>query len=388
MTSLAKSWLRVGPAQEDVETSSQGHQPSLAEVLMMLATMFAIHLLAVCRVSGFWELATQHSDDMDYVEIAGIIRNWHFAGGPLPGDFWGFPYAIAAGSKLFSIPELMAAVLISVLASLAVCILAYRLYGGWVTAAFVLINYEWTRLSVEGGSEPLFMCLLYASFVAVRADRWNLAALLASLSTVVRPVGVFALVSFAVVLAMRRDYRQLATITLIGLGIGTLYIAPIWLLCGNPFANYALYQAGGDWGPHGLPITYPFGALISSFLAALHHQNARWYTLTLFAAWPTLALLSATMIWRPRNRQGFLLRYRPEALFASAYFLFFFLYNNFEVVWLFSRFLIPVLPILVFSLRDWIPKDRRVVWGAAVMSALLSSASIVHFRNIFGFKLP
>src|ERR1035438_651799 len=222
MTSLAKSWLRVGPAQEDVETSSQGHQPSLAEVLIMLATMFAIHLLAVCRVSGFWELATQHSDDMDYVEIAGIIRNWHFAGGPLPGDFWGFPYAIAAGSKLFSIPELMAAVLISVLASLAVCILAYRLYGGWVTAAFVLINYEWTRLSVEGGSEPLFMCLLYASFVAVRADRWNLAALLASLSTVVRPVGVFALVSFAVVLAMRRDYRQLATITLIGLGIGTL----------------------------------------------------------------------------------------------------------------------------------------------------------------------
>jgi hypothetical protein len=368
--------------------ASGGREPSLVEVLLMLATMFTVHLWAVCRVSRFWELATLRSDDMDYVEVAKIIRNWHFSGGPLPGDFWGFPYAIAGASKLFSMPELMAAVLISVLASLAVCILAHRLYGGWVAAAFILINFEWIRVSIEGGSEPLFMCLLYASFVAVRTNRWNLAALLASLSTAVRPVGVFALLCFAIILAMQRSYRQLALITLIGLAIGTLYVVPICLLFGNPFANFVLYRAGGDWGPHGWPLTYPFGALISSFLTALHHQNARWYTLTLFVAWPTLALVGATMIWLPRNRQGFLLKYQTEALFASFYTLFFILYNNFEVVWLFSRFLIPVLPLLVFSLRDWIPKDRRVLWGAAVLSALLSSATIVRFKNIFGFRLP
>jgi hypothetical protein len=199
---------------------------------------------------------------------------------------------------------------------------------------------------------------------------------------------VFALLCFAIVLATRRSYRQLAVITLIGLAIGTLYVVPIWLLFGNPFANFALYRAGGDWGPHGWPVTYPFGALISSFLTALYHQNARWYTLALFAAWPTLAVVGATMVWLPRNRQGFLLRYQPEALFTTFYTLFFILYNNFEVVWLFSRFLIPVLPLLVFSLRHWIPKDRRVLWGAAVVSALMSSATIVHFKNIFGFRLP
>ena len=351
----------------------------------MLVMMLALHLLTVCRAGNFWELVVSRTDDMNYVEVAGIIRHWHFAGGPISQYFWGFPYAIAGVSAFLSIPELMAAVVVSVLASLALCLLLHRLYGGWVTAVFLLINYIWIQLSVEGGSEPLFMCLLFASFLAVRSDRWALAALLASLSTTVRPVGVFALLSFAIVLARRKSYRQLAIITLLGLTIGVLYVIPLWTIFGTPFANFVGYR--GDWGSHGWPLTYPFGALISSFLASLHNHNARWYTLTLFVAWPLAALVSTVAIWFPRNRQGFVARYQAEALFASAYTLFFFLYNNFEIVCLFSRFLVPALPLLVFSLRAWIPRDRRVLWGAAVLSALLSSASLVHFKNVFGFSL-
>jgi hypothetical protein len=263
-------------------------------------------------------------------------------------------------------------------------VLLHRLYGGWVTAVFLLINFEWIQLSVEGGSEPLFMCLLFVSFLMARSGRWYLAALLASLSTTVRPVGVFALVCLAIVLARQKSYRQLAVFTLIGLVIGVLYVIPLWRLYGTPFANFMGYR--GDWGPHGWPLTYPFGALISSFLASL--QKARWYSLTLFAAWPLLALVSTVAIWLPRNRHGFLAKYQPEALFASIYTFFYFSYNNGEIVWLFSRFLIPVLPLLVFSLRDWIPHDRRLLWAAAVLSALLSSAGLVHFKNVFGFSPP
>jgi len=76
------------------------------------------------------------------------------------------------------------------------------------------------------------------------------------------------------------------------------------------------------------------------------------------------------------------------------YVLFFLSYNYVSsdgvegVAWEFNRFLIPVFPLLLFSLRDWIPKDRRVLWGAAALSALLASAAMVGFKNVFGFKLP
>ncbi|MGO8788523.1 MAG: hypothetical protein ACLQVL_14235 [Terriglobia bacterium] len=386
MSPEQKPWWRLTPARKaQAAAASDSSEPSRLEVLLMLVMMLALHLLTVCRAGKFWELVVSRTDDMNYVEVADIIRLWHFSGGPISQYFWGFPYTIAAVSTLLSIPELMAAVVISVFASLALCLLLHRLYGGWVTAVFLLVNFIWIQLSVEGGSEPLFMCLLFASFLAARSDRWTLAVFLASLSTTVRPVGVFALLSFAIVLTRRKSYRQLAVITLIGLAIGVLYVIPLGIFFGTPFANFIGYH--GDWGPRGWPLTYPFGALISSFLAALHNHNVRWYTLTLFVAWPLVAVVSTVAIWLPRNRQGFVAKYRSEALFASIYTLFLLLYNNFEIVWLFSRFLIPVLPLLVFSLRDWIPRDRRVLWGAGVLSALLSSASLVHFRNVFGFSL-
>jgi hypothetical protein len=57
-------------------------------------------------------------------------------------ELWGYPYAIAGFSKLFSIQGLTASVLISVLSSLAASILVRRLYGGWVAAVVIFINYE------------------------------------------------------------------------------------------------------------------------------------------------------------------------------------------------------------------------------------------------------
>jgi hypothetical protein len=365
--------------------ASPAGEPSRAEVLLMFTTMLALHLVTLCRAGSFWEVVVSRTDDMDYVEVADIIRHWHFAGGPVSQYFWGFPYVIAAVSAVLAIPPLLAAVIISVVASLALCPLLYRLYGSWASGAFLVVNFLWLQLAMEGASEPLFMCLLYASLLAARADRWRAAALLASFATTVRPVGVLALLSFAIVLGMRRMYRQLADATLVGVTIGVLYVIPLWIFFKTPFANFVGYR--GDWGPDGRPITYPFKALISSFLAALHSHNASWYTLALFVAWPLVALLCVLAMWLPGRRRALVARHLPEALFASIYVLFFFLYNNSEICWLYSRFLIPVLPLLVYSCRELIPRDRRILWGTAMLSALLSSAGLVHFRNVFGFSL-
>ena len=351
----------------------------------MFTMVIAVHLVMVCRVRNFWEMVAVWPDNPAYLDIATVIRNWHFSGGEMPPHFWGFPYAIACISRLLSIPGLMALVMLSILGSLTACQLVHQLYGGWVATVFVFINYEWTILSVEGGAEPLFMCLLLASFLAARSSRWNLAALLASLCTTVRPLGAFALLCFAIVLARRKSYRQLAIITLIGLAIGVLYVVPLWIILGSPFANFTGYQP--DWGPHGWPLTFPFGALVPAYLTAFF-AGTRWYTLLFLATWPVLALAGTVRIWLPSNQPGFAAMYQPEALFVTLYTLFFLSYNYIGIAWYFSRFLIPVLPLLVYSLRDCIPRDRRVLWGAAGVSALLSAAALVTFKNVFGFGLP
>jgi hypothetical protein len=199
-------------------------------------------------------------------------------------------------------------------------------------------------------------------------------------------VGVFALVAFAAVLAMRRRYRQLAVITLIGLGIGILYLAPVWMLVGGPLGIITAYQQQ-SWGIHGWPVTYPFRAWVSSYLLELYGNTTRWPMLIFFPVWLVVGLVGTISMWFPHNRRRFS-GLQLEALFASIYTLFFLSYVDTTVAATLSRYLIPVLPLLLFSLRDWIPRDRRALWGAAALSALLASAGMVGFKNVFGFKLP
>ena len=171
----------VSEGEGNIAAASEPKEPSLAEVLLMFAVVFGVHLLMVCRATNFWEVIDSWGDNSDYLRISTAIQHWHFSGAERTWHFWGFSYAIAGISRLLSIPQPKVLVLVSLLAALAVSVLVHRLYGGWVAAAFLFfINYQWILTSVEGGSESLFTCLLFAAFLASRASRWKLAIVLAS----------------------------------------------------------------------------------------------------------------------------------------------------------------------------------------------------------------
>jgi hypothetical protein len=76
-------------------------------------------------------------------------------------------------------------------------------------------------------------------------------------------------------------------------------------------------------------------------------------------------------------------RGRPtEMLFAAGYLLFIYCYNSEWARGSFPRFAIPALPFVLLALNAWLPKDRRVVWGIAVVSSALAACSAVGIRNV------
>lgn len=125
-------------------------------------------------------------------------------------------------------------------------VLAYRLWGGWVAGFFAVLNFDWMQRLFLGGSEPLFMALVFGALLTVRRERWLLAALLAAFSTTVRLVGMFALVALGLALLLKRDFRNFSLATLTGLIVGGLYASPLALYFQNPLANVHRYQQA-DW---------------------------------------------------------------------------------------------------------------------------------------------
>src|SRR5205823_11804014 len=107
---------------------------------------------------------------------------------------------------------------------------------------------------------PLFLVLIFGAFLSARKEKWLLAALLAALGTIVRPMGVFALLGIGLTLLWRRRFQDFAVACGVGLLVGVLYVLPLALYFGSPAANVQGYNHA-DWN-NGMPLTFPLVAIV------------------------------------------------------------------------------------------------------------------------------
>ena len=346
----------------------------LRPVLLMTLACYFVYLLTIWRLTDYWEFVRAFGDNTPYVTITAAIEHWNFSQLHVK-LFWGLPYAAAVVSSVTHLTNLKALVAISILASLAAMTLSYKLWGGWVTIAFIILSREWLERSLLGGAEPLFLALLFAAFLAARKEKWALAALLVSLSTVVRPMGVFGLAGLAVALLVRRDYRRLAVATAIGLAIGALYILPLKLYVGDSLANVKGYNHA-DWHSNS-PVTFPFVAMVHD----IHTGSATKLNLARTAVWILFILLSSLLMAKSGALREYARSQPVEAMFWGLYLVFLFTYNSSWARAEFPRFAIPLVPFSAFALEQWIPRNYRLLFVVGLLAAVLSAAETVGITN-------
>ena len=239
----------IGPSATLPARPEAPDGPSQAELASLVILSFAVFVAVVALARNYAATVDNFGDSPAYMNLASAIRRWDFHGIVIK-QFWGLPYAMAALSKLTGLSDRTALFLFSFVPSLLAVVLARRLWNGWIAGYFAVLNFDWLQRSCLGGSEPLFVCLLLASFASVRRERWLLASLLASLATIVRPLGAFALVGIGLTLLWQRDFLKFAAATAIGLAVGVLYAIPLAMHFGDPLATVNSYhspQWQGGW---------------------------------------------------------------------------------------------------------------------------------------------
>src|SRR6266487_5770234 len=169
---FSRLWLSRKNGDLPAEARSRFKAGEIALLVLLTNLLFAGTILCFRRyqsaVNGF-------GDSGAYTEVASAIRQWNFTGLQVK-QFWGYPYAMAAVSAVTRISDQNSLLLVSFASSFLSIALAYKLWGGWIAGLFAVLNFDWMQRSYLGGSEPLFIALLFASFLAVRRERWILAA--------------------------------------------------------------------------------------------------------------------------------------------------------------------------------------------------------------------
>jgi hypothetical protein len=351
-------------------------EPSLLQIVALWLATCAIFVAGVSVFRNYFALVENSGDCSAYMAIASGIRHWDFHGLMIK-QFWGLPYTMAALSLSTGVSERTALLLVCFSSSLASVAIAYRLWGGWIAGFFAILNFDWMQRSYLGGSEPLFVALLFGSFLAIRKERWWLASLLASLATVVRPLGLFALVGIGLVLLWRRDYRRLVPAVATGLAIGILYVLPLGKELGDPLATVHSYHST-EW-QGGWLFGFPFYAIVKGTIT----EGAPFTNLILSFGWIFLVLIAVIVMIRSRTFREYAREHPVEILFLIPYVWCLYTYNYPH--WArgnFQRFSIPILPFVLIALYRWIPKDRRLLWALGTVMTVLAAASAVGLVNV------
>jgi hypothetical protein len=349
-----------------------------------------VQIAEAWRTFGWLNRATGNYDNLDnsnYIAVADAIRHWNPATLIDLQHFWGYPYVIIAVSSVLHISSLQALVVISLTCSVITCLLVHRLYGGLVAVAFGFVSSAWILLSVFGGVEPLFMALLFASFLAARRERWLLAIFLGCVATTVRPIGVLAPLALLASLLWQRQWKVVVKGSAVALAMSAAYLIPIRLLTGDAFFQIKLYSV--DWQEHSFPLahrgilTLPMLRLVQGFF----YMHERWSSLPASAlriGWILATAVGAILLWMPRYSRELPL---PERIFGCVYTTFLVFYN-FETITLYiPRFILPALPLILFTVRKWIPQNRRILWPLAATAIVFNTVTLWGFQTVFGFKL-
>jgi hypothetical protein len=356
--------------------SAWRESPTLSRVLLLVLISYGVFLSTFFILGGsFWSKVEDFGDNPGYIRLAAAIHHWQLSG-VVVKQFWGLPYVVATVSLVTTLSETASLVIVCVLASLAAITLCYRLWDGWIAIFFALLSFDWFQRSLLGGAEPLFLAFLLGSFLALRRDRWLLAAVLGALATVVRPFGVFALLGLGIELLYRRRLRDTAVATGSALAIGALYAWPVKHYLGSPFGNVALYQQN-DW--HG---GLPFGFPLLAILKDTFPRNAPWTNLIFTWVWILFVLVALIVAIKSGELRQYAKEHTAEAWFVILYALALYTYS--ASAWSrsnFPRFALPLLPWALVFLKRYLPTDRRFIWGLVVVGPVLAAASAIGIRE-------
>ena len=209
--------------------------------LVLSLTMLTANLATYWGLPGGMETVFRFLDGPLYVYVAKTLylpyADLHFVDfGMAPEHFSSYLPAYPFLIRLLSLITLgdyqWAMVLATNLSAMLAVVLFYRVLVVydmvvsplWTAVLFCFFPARWFIYHSVGASEPLFLCFVFAAFLADQRRCVGLVVLFILLASVTRIVGILLVPVFAVLWFLRRDWRALFLLPLSGTGLLATFV--------------------------------------------------------------------------------------------------------------------------------------------------------------------
>jgi len=209
--------------------------------LVLSLIMLSANLTVCWGLPGGMETLFRFYDGPLYVYVAKTLylpfADIHFRDYGITPEYFAsylpaYPFLIRLLSLVTLGDYLWAMVLATNLSAMLAVILFYRVLvvyelvasPMWTAVLFCFFPARWFIYHGVGASEPLFLCFVFAAFLADHRRSAGLVVLFILLASVTRIVGIFLVPVFAVLWFLRRDWRALFLLPLSGTGLLATFV--------------------------------------------------------------------------------------------------------------------------------------------------------------------
>jgi len=281
----------------------------------------------------------------------------------LPGWFPLYPALIRAAGALTGDLR-VAALLVSIAASVASVLLFFRLAGhfskrpGLAAALFVFFPPMWLVTGSLAFVEPLMIGAAIAAVCAAMEDRPWAAGVAAAVAALTQKSGFLVAVILALIVWSRRgrlDRRWLAALSLAPAALAALQIY-LWLAFGDPLLNVRIQREIFGGALFSLPFSaFLRGVLVPGAFGGPVRRAA-------ISVSGFLYLAIAVVAWRRRNAGQ-----EPLLIWLGVTLAFFFSLGGYWAFHSLPRFLLLAAPAAVLLVEPLLPKGERWLIAAAAL---------------------
>jgi hypothetical protein len=293
--------------------------------LAIAATMLASSLAVYAPFLGSMDQVCRYWDGPPYLYVAKTLYqvpfDHPFRPYDLPGSYFAnhlplYPLLIRALTPLTLGSYPAAMLLATLLTAVGAAVLFHELlraFGlvaspAWTALLFCVVPPRWLVYHAVGATEPLFLCLVFGAFLALRKERTGLVVLLAGLAAATRIVGVLLVPAFALIYVERAQWRRA--------GAMALALVPLLALFGWYHVVYGDFFAYFTWNLGAAGIVSPWPLEI--FRRFAENSANRFHGLELFASTYAAYAFGTLALWRKRRELfWFCLVYFTFCLFVT-----------------------------------------------------------------------
>ena len=340
------------------------------------------------NLNNYYLIVSDYGDNDNYFQLSDNFLKWNFS--PFVYHPFGISIIIALVNFITKINPIFLMILLNIIFAYFSIIIISKLFGNLTSIFFLILGYEFTLVSLMGGSETSAIFFILLSLFLYDSNFRKIAFFTSSFVYFIKPWAIALPIGIGLILLFKKEKKFFFEFLLISIPMFCIYLIISYIIYGPGliFEGYIDNQAllkGEKFF-----VDFPFVALIKEIIGpnSINGLPLLSFPITnLIKIFFYIMLIIIGYFFMIKKSKIYFKEdvYKIVFIFTSIQIFLIFTYNSPWIFHEFPRYSIMILPFIIFSLKEYLPTNKTIILTLIILSATFNAFSAVGYKNYIIF---